>query len=321
MYTSAETGSGLQQPDMGAEPAAMLVCVWMFLLTDASSVEDVKEVFTRSGEPVLLTSDLLGEPSPGDDFRWTRPPDVVAKDRAITEDFRGYCELLSNGSLWFRRAQPGDSGRYFLQVFDDGGKRHIKKEFLLTVIEPLSQPVMTASCTLDGRLSLSCSVNQGQTVLTGQTTTAVTATTGLANQTVLLPSASSHWSTLLLGREVNGSVLCVAKNNLSVKESAPVWLRCHDHQWTVVISALVCFFPFLLSFLFFILRKRRSQRTSTTDPLEDKDNMYVVMHSYHGDSKKDEDEEKKGRASCDPVISMETPITLQISEVSDDIYV
>ncbi|KAK9537072.1 hypothetical protein VZT92_006808 [Zoarces viviparus] len=98
-------------------------------------------------------------------------------------------------------------------------------------------------------------------------------------------------------------------------------LRVEDTSSSTVVSVLVCCLLLLLLLFFiilFFLRRRRNQRMRTSGLLEE--NVYVVMHSHHGNKKKDGDEEKQesNYVSCNPVVSMETPMPEQMDE---DIYV
>ncbi|KAL7390325.1 hypothetical protein ABVT39_018875 [Epinephelus coioides] len=91
----------------------------------------------------------------------------------------------------------------------------------------------------------------------------------------------------------------------------------------VVVSVLVCCFLLLLLLfiIIFILRRRRtSQRTNPTGPLEE--NVYVTMHGHHGNKGKAIEEKQESHyVPCHPVVSMETPITEQMSEDVEDVYV
>ncbi|XP_031734945.1 uncharacterized protein LOC116400960 isoform X2 [Anarrhichthys ocellatus] len=95
-----------------------------------------------------------------------------------------------------------------------------------------------------------------------------------------------------------------------------------DTSSSTVASVLVCCLLLLLLLFFiilFFLRRRRNQRMRTPGPLEE--NVYVVMHSHHGNKKKDGDDEEKQESnyvSCNPAVSMETPMPEQMDE---DIYV
>ncbi|XP_056253487.1 uncharacterized protein LOC130182516 [Seriola aureovittata] len=93
---------------------------------------------------------------------------------------------------------------------------------------------------------------------------------------------------------------------------------------TWLICCLLLLLLLLLFILLFILRKRRIQRRRITGPMEE--NFYVSMHGHHGNKRKDEEEkgEREEESAYVPhhrTVSMETPITQQMSEEAQDIYV
>ncbi|XP_067465194.1 uncharacterized protein [Thunnus thynnus] len=88
---------------------------------------------------------------------------------------------------------------------------------------------------------------------------------------------------------------------------------------SLLSSVSVCSLLMFLLLIFitvFILRRRRSQRMRTAGPTEE--NVYMTMHSHHGNNKK---EEECDYVPCDPAVSKETPITQQPSVDAEDIYV
>ncbi|XP_041808742.1 uncharacterized protein LOC121617611 isoform X2 [Chelmon rostratus] len=93
---------------------------------------------------------------------------------------------------------------------------------------------------------------------------------------------------------------------------------------SVVLSVLMGVIPLLLFFIiiFIIMRRRNQRMRKTTGQLQE--NVYVVMHSNPGNKSKDEEEEREEECHyvpCDPVVSMEAPITQQMSVAGEDIYV
>ncbi|XP_074514418.1 uncharacterized protein LOC141782225 isoform X2 [Sebastes fasciatus] len=212
-------------------PVCLLILMMkMMMKSDAASA---KIITAHSGEAVLLTSDLP-ELKPRQDARWTHLHLVMSRENKVKTCHHGRCELLSDGSLRFSRVQTADAGNYSLEVFDENGKRLIKRDFLLRV--------------------------EGDS------------------------SSSSSGS--------------------------------------MVVSTLVCCFLVFLLLLFittFILkRRRRSQRISTTGQVEE--NVYVAMHSHHGNQRKDEEKQESHYVPCYPV-ARETPITEQMAVAVEDIYV
>lgn len=100
-------------------------------MTPAASAEIIT---ARSGEAVLLTSDLQGPRlEHRKDIRWTHLYLVMSLKNNVTTCHHRRCELLNDGSLSFSRVQTADSGNYSLEVFDERGKLLMKKDFLLRV--------------------------------------------------------------------------------------------------------------------------------------------------------------------------------------------
>ncbi|XP_071362447.1 uncharacterized protein [Trachinotus anak] len=96
-----------------------------------------------------------------------------------------------------------------------------------------------------------------------------------------------------------------------------------DNKWLLICCPLLVFL-LLLFIILFILRMRRIQRTRTTGPMEE--NVYVWMHGHHGNKRKEEEEKQAGGEEpvyvpCHPAVSMETPITPEMSVEPEDIYV
>ncbi|XP_044078476.1 uncharacterized protein LOC122888279 isoform X2 [Siniperca chuatsi] len=217
----------------------MLVLVWLLFLTMTTMKSD--EIITaRSGEAVLLTSRAVLQRS--QDARWTHHHLAVSLRNNRMRCQHGRCELLSNGSLRFSRLQTADSGNYTLEVFDESGKRLMKKDFELRVEDSISN------------------------------------------------SNSSN-------------------SNSNSSSSA-------------VVSVLICCFLLLLLFIIIFILRRRSQRMRTAGPLQE--NVYMVMQ--HGGKRKDEEEKQEREEEsiyvpCNPIVSMETPSTQQMSEDLEDIYV
>ncbi|XP_037646869.1 uncharacterized protein LOC119500911 isoform X2 [Sebastes umbrosus] len=210
-------------------PVCLLILMMkMMMKSDAASAEIIT---AHSGEAVLLKSDLPGL-KPRQDVRWTHFHLVMSLENKVTTCHHGRCELLSDGSLRFSRVQIADAGNYSLEMFDENGRRLIKRDFLLRV--------------------------EGDSSSSG----------------------------------------------------------------SMVVSTLVCCFLVFLLLLFittFILKRRRSsQRISTTGQVEE--NVYVAMHSHHGNQRKDEEKQESHYVPCYPV-ARETPITEQMAVAVEDIYV
>ncbi|XP_071389664.1 uncharacterized protein [Centroberyx affinis] len=141
--------------------AAMLVlsALLVLLMKTHAASEEPTRIFVRSGESVQLTFDLGEKAAVEYDFRWKLGDKALTVHNGVTEDFRSRCRLQPNGFLLLSSAQSSDTGNYSLEVFDEStGKLQLHKHFLLTVLDPSSRLVLSASCSLDGRVFLNCSV-------------------------------------------------------------------------------------------------------------------------------------------------------------------
>ncbi|KAK1874617.1 Pentatricopeptide repeat-containing protein [Dissostichus eleginoides] len=105
----------------------MSVLFWVWILMMESHASEV--IRAHSGGAVLLTSDLQLQLK--QDVRWTHPDLLVSLKNNVTACPHGRCQLLRDGSLRFSRVQPGDSGNYSLQVYEEDGRRVLKRDFLL----------------------------------------------------------------------------------------------------------------------------------------------------------------------------------------------
>ncbi|XP_034008654.1 uncharacterized protein LOC117500064 [Trematomus bernacchii] len=107
----------------------MSVLFWIWILMMENHALEV--IKAHSGGAVLLTSDLQLQLK--QDVRWTHPDLLVSLKNNVTACPHGRCQLLRDGSLRFSRVQPGDSGNYSLQVYEEDGTRVLRRDFLLLV--------------------------------------------------------------------------------------------------------------------------------------------------------------------------------------------
>ncbi|GAA6228317.1 uncharacterized protein LOC108873623 isoform X3 [Lates japonicus] len=98
-----------------------------------------------------------------------------------------------------------------------------------------------------------------------------------------------------------------------------------NRRTSLLIGLLLPLSLLLVFVILFILRRRRIQSTRTKGPTEE--NVYVSMQGHHGNKRKEEEEEKQETEEepiyvpCVPTVSLETPITQQMSVEAEDIYV
>ncbi|KAM9846610.1 uncharacterized protein ACBR49_009913 isoform 2-T2 [Aulostomus maculatus] len=89
-------------------------------------------VLVHSGEATKLTSGLQEAGMEGKhDIRWTHRHLVLSLKKNLTTCHHRRCELQSDGSLKFSKVQSADAGNYSLEVFDNDGRRLLRRDFLL----------------------------------------------------------------------------------------------------------------------------------------------------------------------------------------------
>ncbi|XP_042370695.1 uncharacterized protein LOC121964557 isoform X2 [Plectropomus leopardus] len=113
----------------------MAVLLWFLILMamkTAMASYAAEVVSAHSGGAALLTSQLWTLRR-RQDVRWTHPHLVMSLRNNVTACHHGRCRLLSDGSLSFSRVQSEDAGTYSLEVFDEDGRRLLRRDVLLTV--------------------------------------------------------------------------------------------------------------------------------------------------------------------------------------------
>nr|XP_046266528.1 uncharacterized protein LOC124070567 isoform X2 [Scatophagus argus] len=112
----------------------------------------------------------------------------------------------------------------------------------------------------------------------------------------------------------------------NVSSSSPSSSRSSSSSSSVLVPVLMCsFLLLLLSFIItFILMRRLRLRRMVTDLRHD--NVYMSMHGHRGNKSKEEEKQQTEEhdshyVPCKPVVSTETPITQQMQEDAEDIYV
>ncbi|CAB1421743.1 unnamed protein product [Pleuronectes platessa] len=97
-----------------------------------------------------------------------------------------------------------------------------------------------------------------------------------------------------------------------------VEVKSSHNMWLWICCPLLVLLP-LVFIILFVLRKR-NQRTTTRNKEE---NVYMPMHSYHGNTRtfgKQEEGEESPYVPCHPAGSMKTLISQQNSPDAEDVY-
>ncbi|KAK5858100.1 hypothetical protein PBY51_002269 [Eleginops maclovinus] len=107
----------------------MSVLFWVWILIMESHAAEV--IRAHSGGAVVLNPFLQLQLK--QDVRWTHPHLVVSLKNNVTACHHGRCELRPDGSLSFSHIQTADSGNYSLEVFEEDGRRVLRRDFQLLV--------------------------------------------------------------------------------------------------------------------------------------------------------------------------------------------
>ncbi|KAG7465206.1 hypothetical protein MATL_G00173790 [Megalops atlanticus] len=146
------------------------------------------------------------------DARWK-------KSDKLLKGFMNRSEFFENGSMFLRTAIKNDSGIYTVELFNLSGHLISTTRIELIILEAVSQPDVHMSCTADGHIVLTCSVDRGDQVRLYWT--------GYADPSPQ-PEQRGTERNLTLYLSANASDLgaCVAENQVSNKSSGPISQTC-----------------------------------------------------------------------------------------------
>ncbi|KAG7484530.1 hypothetical protein MATL_G00050470 [Megalops atlanticus] len=100
-------------------------------------------------------------------------------------------------------------------------------------------PTVHMSCTVDGRVILTCSVERGDDVILHWMMHA-----DLSNYTLNTTSTTKH-HILYLGKSTPGQLVCVAGNQVSQKYSVPITVTCRARVSTLIALGIAVVAPTL----------------------------------------------------------------------------
>ncbi|KAI1902950.1 hypothetical protein AGOR_G00021850 [Albula goreensis] len=200
------------------------------------------------------------------EVKWKQSNRLVGKLKNGIPRYGSQYFIFPNSSLKINNTNRNDSGIYTLEVFDNNGKNIYTEEITLNILEFVSMPVVYASCTVDGRVKLTCSVGRGDEV-----TVHWIVYSDLSNHTINGTSAKHH--TLYLGWQTPGYLVCVAGNRVSQKSSLRVTKTCRAHISSLMALGLFIACPTLAMA---ILKLKEKQ---PNEPRKDaEENVYIAMH-------------------------------------------
>ncbi|XP_048850752.1 T-cell surface antigen CD2-like isoform X2 [Brienomyrus brachyistius] len=214
--------------------------------------------FGRSGDTVSLhPENLLSEDIV--DIRWKyNDTPACSRRKGQTSCIEGY-SIFPNGTLTLN-ASKSRGGTYSLDMYDTDGRSVQSPTITLRVLEPVSGAHVQSACTVDGWVTLRCSVTGGDDV-----TFRWTLNTTSENSTVSKERTATFYN---LTPE---NLVCEVENAVSRQHTPTVALRCREY-----ISVLITLGASVVIVLFCValwsIRKTRPEEGRDVE-----DDVYVTM--------------------------------------------
>ncbi|XP_036403542.1 uncharacterized protein LOC118790658 [Megalops cyprinoides] len=204
------------------------------------------------------------------DARWK-------KSNKLLKGFINRSESFANGSMLLSTAIKNDSGNYTVELFNLSGHLISTTHIELIILEAVSQPDVHTSCTPDGHIVMTCSVDRGDQVRLYWT--------GDADVNPQPEQRQTEWNlTLFFSANTSDLGACVAENQVSNRSSGPISQRCSvgnpqyglktetDHILLWVLLGLIVGIAALSMAVLFKLCKKPVVHSEDAE-----DNVYVTM--------------------------------------------
>ncbi|XP_078088797.1 T-cell surface antigen CD2-like [Mustelus asterias] len=193
-----------------------------FLTGSNGSVENVYREFGRPLSVRFWNQSFTTE----SELKWVKGNSLlVAKYKNGTRvygKFKRRVEILPNGTLRFNVVTKDDEGEYEFQVFNKDGRLQFSQDFKLHLLEKLSIPELSITCTSEQDVVLSCEVcggTPGTFYLNDQQLTEANAVFSSDGKKATLKKDS------FFGNE---TVFCKVENQISKNQTAPMEFTCPD---------------------------------------------------------------------------------------------
>ncbi|XP_015205164.2 carcinoembryonic antigen-related cell adhesion molecule 3-like isoform X3 [Lepisosteus oculatus] len=234
-------------------------CAWKETVTSGAKEEYV--IVTRNhGEFVSLF--IPETPSSNiNNLVWKSKEIRVAKLRrgniTLHNLYKHRTTIFSNGTLRLDKPLKEDSGSYILEVFNIEGEKMFKGSVRLEVQDPVSRPVIQASCQDEGTVRLVCTVQEGHNV------SFQWSSNGAPLNSSLGTTDDGH-SVLIAIKNVSEELSCTAENNISRQTSAPLKPSCFSTSTALLrmIGTLIAL-VLLTSVLFLLIYKAKGKPKKT----------------------------------------------------------
>nr|XP_033796492.1 carcinoembryonic antigen-related cell adhesion molecule 2-like isoform X2 [Geotrypetes seraphini] len=158
-------------------------------------------------------------------YTWNKNIKSIAKfkgqNRTCRNDYQNRCKGYKNGSLLLSNISTEDSGYYHVDLHNITGVLVAKFWFLLQIQDPVSKPMVNYSCLEDGKIQVSCSVQNGTDPKYSWTKEGISL---MENCTY----SQNGICTILMTSQVLREVICIVKNQISENISHSINVSCLD---------------------------------------------------------------------------------------------
>ncbi|XP_019586174.2 T-cell surface antigen CD2 [Rhinolophus sinicus] len=106
-------------------------------------------VLGKVGDDINLNIPEFQVKDPVDDIKWVKDTIKIAQysSRKTPYQRKEKYHIFKNGTLKIKRLERNDSGTYKAEIYDQDGKNMLQKMFDLKILEAVSKPNMSWSCT------------------------------------------------------------------------------------------------------------------------------------------------------------------------------
>ncbi|XP_014703747.2 T-cell surface antigen CD2 [Equus asinus] len=195
-----------------------------------------------------------------EDIQWSKGKTKIAKFKNGSMTFQKdkTYEVLKNGTLKIKHLERIHDGTYKVDAYDSDGKNVLEETFHLSLLEMVSKPNISWSCT---NTTLTCEVTKGtdfelKLYLNGR----------------MIQKSSRKVLVYKWASNQIASFKCTANNTVS-EESSSVVIRCTEKGLDIYLISGICgggiiLFVFLALLIFYISKRKKQNSRRNDEELE-----------------------------------------------------
>ncbi|XP_015102976.1 T-cell surface antigen CD2 [Vicugna pacos] len=235
-------------------------CLLIFTVSTKGAVSENKQVISgilnhdiNLDIPDFQMSDSV------DDIQWSRSGTKVAqfKRNKTPQQIMDRYMILTNGTLKIKDLKSTDRDTYKVAVYNTQGKHVLDKLFDLKILEMVSKPVISWSCTNRTLICEAARVNGSKLELY------INESKVREDQQIIKYRWNTKWK---------ASVKCVSSNEVS-KETNAMPIRCSEKGLDIYLIIGICgggtvFLVFVALLIFYISKRKKQSRRRNDEELE-----------------------------------------------------